>query len=547
MAGLLLFALSAHAGTYVWTGTDPKTGLPIQSPTISGTGAEAITSPTFTGNRPYVPAVASLGYMVGGYNLADAAAGSSGSASDTLSGTIVATFTWQADPKLPSDPAPTSVIVAQSCGINCAITGTGSGTIANGLGATASGPALSGCYSVQYVVRGGATFSVDCSPTMSASVSASASGAGGKIYVHIAYNATVYPVTVGPGGTMLVSGVQYGLTGQQITATLQGIPSGCTVTKYTWTQPSGTCFKTYNQNATSNQLVALGSADLTGPAVGSTTVSPLNFYDRAQENLTVTCTATMKAPDGKTVLNVSATSPQINMEKPTPVWTTNSDDPTLGPLFSQSGMGFAERWNAGITVPSPFSGGMGCFAQTTTPSMDFQRSPTGLQSINCYMEELYLNADGTSSYQMPKIGLDTNFPYQYSASQFYSQGYIWNASTSARSSGDAPSVMFAIPAADNGGNKWTSASATEAFTTWLMYMPPSSTTGSGATAWVPLQTVTWYWSGNVVKNQATGTWNSATNGSPPVTGYTSDSGTPTNTPPQWSCTNVAPTALYPLY
>ena len=253
----------------------------------------------------------------------------------------------------------------------------------------------------------------------------------------------------------------------------------------------------------------------------------------------MTCTVTLTAPDGKATVTLTATAPPITVEKPTAFWTTN-DDPSLGPEFSQSGTGYAERWNAGITVPSPFSGGMGCFAQLTTPTIDFQRIPTGNQSINCYMEELYMNADGTSSYQMPMIGLDTHFPYQYNASQFYSQGYMWNVSTGTGSSGDAPSVPFSIPAADNGGNNWYDASATDSFTTWLMYQPPGG-------VWVPLQTVTWNWSGHVVKDKATGTWNSATNGSPAVTGYTSDSGTPTNSPPQWNCVNVGESELYPLY
>ena len=174
------------------------------------------------------------------------------------------------------------------------------------------------------------------------------------------------------------------------------------------------------------------------------------------------------------------------------------------------------------------------------------RLATGNQSINCYLEVPQKNADGTTTYVLPTTGLDTYFPYQNSLTTNYPQGYTWEVSSPGQSD-DEPQVGFSIPAADSGGNNWYSAFASDTFTTWLMYKPPSSATGSGPPVWVPLQTVNWSWTGSVIKDSATGLWGAATNSQPPVTGSTSDAGTPTDTPPQWSSVNTGTSVLYPLY
>jgi hypothetical protein len=329
---------------------------------------------------------------------------------------------------------------------------------------------------------------------------------------------------------------------------------GDTVTSYTWTQPPGTCFKTYNPNIqppANNQLAPLASTDLSGTDTSGKgiSVSPLAFYDSAAESLTLSCAVTVTAPDNKTTLNVTATSPSITMEKPTAYWTTNPNDPNSGPSYNLTPtgyIGYIEQWDANITVPSPFSGGSGCFAQIANPTIDFQRTPTGSQPINCYLKELQTNADGSTSWVLPQTGLDTMFPYPIgpstnpqssSAYQNYSTGYMWDVSTPGKSA-DTPLVGFGIAASDDGGNNWYDAFAGGSFTTWLMYKPNGG-------VWVPLQNVYWSWTGHVVKDKATGMWNSATSGTQPVTGNTANQGTQTNTPPQWTTVNVGASVLRP--
>lgn len=172
--------------------------------------------------------------------------------------------------------------------------------------------AIYDCTKTLYTAPVGASpLQVMCSPT------ASGTSPNGAVSASVTYTASVSPVTITLGGTYdPIHGDNHVLTGQQITATLNGIPGGFTVTKYTWSGVSATCFETYNEKATSNQLVALSTSDLSGPASGSNTVAALKFYDSAAENLTVTCTVAVNAPDG-TSLSLTATAPPINVLKPT--------------------------------------------------------------------------------------------------------------------------------------------------------------------------------------------------------------------------------------
>ncbi len=445
-------------------------------------------------------------------------------------GTITDTFTWvhgsgQTDA---TDPPPSCVLVEQDSGATWYVrdewgTGTGTGTADCGLpGATltsgtynAPRPSLS-LSATLYSQKSGASFSVSCSPTVSFTGQTGTEGyvSGAVMFSGGAY---AYPITITPGGTQLVNGVQEVLTGQQITATLSGIPSNYTVTKYTWSGQSGTCFKTYNEKATSNQLVLLDSTDLTGPAAGSNTVAPLAFYDSAKENLTLTCAITLTAPDGKSTVNLTATAPPINVLKPTVTrWDIHTgyvqyvQNPTTGqkgyqlrtaPGSTQTG---GEAWqNATIVVPAPFAatGGLGCFAQLATPNV------------------VITNDDPTKSPVFPnnnQQGLDNSFPYQ---------GDQWDVS-GLGAGADSP-VLYYENYNSGGYTGWSQVSDTDTFTTWLMYKPPGG-------VWVPLQSYDWTWSFTSQWSKSQNQWNlfrarpSPTSGDP---GYT---GAVTSTFPQWS-------------
>jgi hypothetical protein len=234
-------------------------------------------------------------------------------------------------------------------------------------------------------------------------------------------------------------------------------------------------------------------------------VSPLAFYDSAAESLTLTCKVTLLAPDNKTTLNVTATSPSITMEKPTAVWTVQTG--TVQPwaqagyfgLLAAPGTGYpgGEYWqSAVITVPAPFSGGSGCFAQLLTPDFEMLQdgSTTPVVGPNNKMQ-----------------GLDNAFPYPSSQWTLPNTG----------SQSDRPA--FGVAGVNSPQYQgWNTATGNYSFTTWLMYQP----TGG---VWVPLQSYTWNWSCTVkwLNSQWTITASSPTSPAQP---------TPTVTaiPPTWS-------------
>ena len=478
---------------------------------------------------------------------------------------------WQwvpaAGQTLTSDPPPAQVIVMQTCSVSVSIGQIGaSGSYRTGLskttgtanlnppGSLGMGGASDTVYSVQ---TGGASVSL---PSLDAYAKVGAAPSESKL----SYTANIYPVTISLIGTYNSAAGDYrALTGQQITATLaepNGLPSGTKITKYTWSfggGSNGNPIKNWDYTNNLVQLVPFLPADLTKTdTTGSgLSVPAINFYDQtADKTVTATCTINLKFPDG-TTNSVTAVSPTVIFAKPTAVWNVNSTDPTYtgpppGPYFDGSAagqMGYIEKWKATITVPPPFSGGSGCFGQVIYPSLQFQRKPLNNKPPSCYLKIPQTNPDGTISYVLPANGLDSYFPYALgmgaSGYQIYPSGYTWDVNSTGLSA-DTPSAMFTVGASDTGGNDWYKAYATEVFTTWLMYIPPVPA-GSGPSIWVPLQKVDWNWTGNVVKNSATGVWNTAVSGKPPVTGSTSNSGVLTDIPPQWNSVNIGANVLYP--
>ena len=201
-------------------------------------------------------------------------------------------------------------------------------------------------------------------------------------------------------------------------------------------------------------------------------------------------------------------------------------------MNASGGYGATEYWNpATITVPSPFSGGTGCFAQLITPSRQVTRSfPAGTSIM--YPATYYAKIpDGNGGWMLPAVGLDTAFPYPFgtnaSSGAQVNSNYTWDVSSQGKS-GDMPTAPYNPPAVsgDVGGTNWYTATMSDSFTTWLMYQP----TGG---VWVPLQKLTW--STNITVSNASGPW-AVSSGS---TVTTPPSGSNINTPPTWATVNNA--------
>jgi len=471
------------------------------------------------------------GYTASGnvYGGGDGAGGGTGIYAASCSGTLTATMTW--DPDGPQDSPPASVVVAKYSAASWSYTATpATGTVNDGQGDSNSEtyPACGVSKTTYFVLTNpGTSFTETCSPSVSITLQP-----GWTKHCQVEFEVTTYPVTVGLTGPTLSAGTYEALTGTQIVAKLS---AAYTVSGWQWAAPGGGAFKNFSPSATSNQYVTLGASDYTG--------SSLTFYDASSETISLTCSATVTAPDG-TVLAVTGAADPITSVKPTATWgvdpatlpvivggTVTTQPTTIG-FYDHSGVdgtyGAGTVWYpVVITVPSPFTGGTGCFAQTVTPIDTLTRTPTG-SGASTYT--LKIPGPG-GTWVSPGTGLDTGWPYP-SGFTTDSSGDItgvaasssWTLSGSGTSSigasGDNPHGQESATDVDSGGMNWQSSSISDSFTTWLMYQPTSANS-----VWVPIMKATWSASGNATGGPAS--WVATGSYSAPSPGNASDF-------PQWS-------------
>ncbi len=515
-----LHAPPAHAGSYTETGsggTTPATVTPAaasqstSSPSPTDATATAAVTPMSPDGIPT--------YTI-----------------QVSPGTITDTFTWthgknpdgttQTDA---DDPPPACVLVEQLSGATWYVrmengTGTGDGKADCGLsGGTVTtstyggnGPSSS-LSAVLWSQKSGSSFPVSCSPTASFTGTTGSSGlVSGEATV--SGGASVYPITIVPNGAAKDSttGAYSLLTGQQVSTGLTGLPftpgPGST---YQWSA-GGDTFYTYNAQAPSHQLVLLSDNP-------SYTTSPgFSFYDKSAESVTITCKAVLVCPNGNSV-TINASSQPITVKKPTAGWSAYATAPFVN---ASGGYGVNEYWQPiTISVPPPFSGGLGCFAQLITPSRQATRSfSAGTPMV--YAATYYDKApDGNGGWMLPMQGLDTSFPYPF-VTGGNSDG-SWPVSN-AVTSGDMPTAPYNPPAVsgDAGGTNWYTATTQDSFMTWLMYQPAGG-------IWVPLQKLVW--STNITVTNAGGPW-AVSSGSAATT---AKSGTDAKDPPGWTTVNNA--------
>ena len=546
MLALFATAPCAHAGSYVWTQTDPATGVTTYSPTYSG-GVTSITpAPTdpMQAAKPFTYSGGTYGGSASGF-VQPGPQGQSASllvsaATTTASGTaapLVARFTWlPAVPNVPGPerlyaPAPppgSGVIVQQHCRVDAnEMSGLSTSTMQCNDGLGGSGSQIGEGYvtveDTKYTVAtvgADGTVSVSCSP--SGVYKATTTTGPGQGIVSVSYGAAVTSViTVDLTGQNTTN---QALTGQQITATLNGVPSGVTVTSYTWSFDSGVVDKpakpiknwdeTANGDPTHPQLVPLTDADLKGMDTSGNgiSVNPLNFYDEVQENVTVKCAVSLKFADGTTA-TINAKSVPVAFLKPslskwlidTGYIQASTTNPGYFGLYAAPGSGFpgGEYWHdVTIDVPQPFSGGQGCIVQLITPAFELYKDGSPI-----------VYADPNDK----KKGLDNSFPYTQ-----------WDLPALGKES-DPPQIGVAgvnVPQ-DQGFRTGT---FNDAFVTWVMYKPPVF--GTHGHIWVPIRSYPWSTSFTLqwVNNQ----WTFNAPVPSATTRATPRNPVQTDTPPSWS-------------
>ena len=171
-----------------------------------------------------------------------------------------------------------------------------------------------------------------------------------------------------------------------------------------------------------------------------------------------------------------------------------------------------------INVPSQFPGGKFSFAQTLISTLTVYRQlPQGSTASPYYVQ----TNNGVN-------GLDTIFPY-------FTPFIIPNQPANKELVGDSPqvavpnlNVTITVPPSDNGGTSWNKTTASDQFTTWLIYMPPGQNS-----IWVPLQKYSWSWSGTMIYDFGwTQTAGNPTAGATPTASNT-------DAPPSWTIVHSA--------
>ena len=330
-----------------------------------------------------------------------------------------------------------------------------------------------------------------------------------------------------PGASTDVDGSKKALTGQGVTAQLNGAPAH--VSSYTWSFTGGTPIKNWDPTSTSNDKTIplaptdLSATDVTGNGIA---VADLNLYYPKAGTITVTCTLNFTSPDGKPG-TVAVKSSPIAYLKPTVTWLLTNFNPAFRHpkgFFTDhpnQQYGAEEPWGpVNITVPDPFSGGHGCIAQIATLSRLYTRcNPQPSMPDTSHKRVSVLYNDGTHGAVDTPMGLDISYPYPYGYTKggttanptftLVRSNYIWEVGSTGYSD-DQPFQYFATADVDQGGSLWHDSGTNDSFDTWVMYQPPAA---GGGTIYVPLMKLTWRWGGYASRSRtSSGVWSAWTSG-----------------------------------
>jgi hypothetical protein len=447
---------------------------------------------------------------------------SSSTVTATVSLSITVTGTWQpaSGQTLQTDPAPTTVIVAE----NSTATSVGSKSDSSGSSTGAAGPTDDSLgqgdpqdpstgvqQGIKYVSPDatGGTFTVSLT-SLSASGSvtcgagytdddgnfhttaASCSATVGPIIV------TAYPITVDITGSTSNSNPLDFLIGQKVNAALNthGLPSFSTDT-YSWSITGGSPFDFYNNDGT---YYPLWSLQLIGyPFAYAYFATPGTGVFTCDANLAGLPVAPTKSVS---VVAPSFTTPTVSIGTPT-LGVDSSGDTGVVLTFTSFASPAGIKWTCSVTTPDEF-----IITSQTNGESDYGNWEW-IQLLT--QDNTFVDTDGTThveSMQPPapasitplysQYFLDAVCPYPYwrSSDGFYSdgnQGATAPADGTSYWDGDAPDIMF--------GSDEVSWSVDEAFKDTLMYCPPG-----GSSCYVPLNETDWEWGWDATLSSTTGAW-----------------------------------------
>lgn len=436
--------------------------------------------------------------------------GGGGPNTASCTGAITATFTWD---DFGTGAAPQNVIVEQQSYAYWQAENlpySPSGSVDDGLGDGEVDTEITQVPNVLYLYSGvskGTTYmseqpASDGTVTLTCTPSASVKQSGAS-EAYVDYSASVVPVSITLNGPINVNGTYEILPGQICNATLQ-LPAGYTCSKCDWTI-SGTYYGDWDytipQSSPPDKLDPSAlNFNYPPPYVSKSTTGNWYWDDTKQSTPeTVSCTATVNAPDGTQFTATFST--KVSEVVPTSNMTAMIGSSGIYP----NAYGTSDYW---LVLDGANNTEGYILDYTVTQSTDFQ----GVGE--CAIAQLLLGTYSITPplYSWSEDGLDGGFPYPYGGSG-PTNGVI--------------NTMMDSPGIDC--KQFTSVTINDSFTDYLMYLPPNDSVGPSL--WVPLKQQPWYW--YVTATEPTGDW--ANTSGVKITGIGPGTGTecPTNDYPEW--------------
>jgi len=409
----------------------------------------------------------------------------------TTSGTVTAKLTWvpYTGQDNTTDPPSSTVIVTEGGNAQFGGGGVGTGNANDGWSDPVQYNASSGTH---YEVKDGSSGSITITKTVSASTppntTPNAYGGFDRIGAFVVASLSVSgdSVTINPGSAVKDSNGTYNiLVGQGCTASLNTPPfSVQQQSGWTWTV-SGITFQDWQPTSPNNPDASyyVGGS---GPLTNSTAHWFWNDPGPTPTNETVTCTATVTPPDGKTApFQVSVTQkvkvyvPSYNAHGIGGYMQVNSSYPgASGPelwagptaAMTANNQPGGMYWEASVfTPPQPaFGAGRLALVQIAKPNSSYRNLTPPVQN--------HPNPNNGMT------GLDGTFPY----------GDVVPEAQEPLKDDDNPDIHL-VGLGPMGGVVAGSATFSSSYTDYLMYRPPGS---DDNTRWIALAQFSWNTNGN---------------------------------------------------
>jgi len=353
------------------------------------------------------------------------------------------------------------------------------------------------------------------------------SGTSGQGGVFLSYKTAATPITLNLTGTTKdSSGQPHILIGQHCSASLNGIPAGCTVSNYQWSV-SGNTFQTWSADTPavgSNPYNPDASYYVGGPGPLTNPTARWYWNDLAANtngpaHETVSCTLTITPPAGQGAAFAVTATRKVTVYWP--LWTAFGVGGTM--VVSNGYPNNGDYWlYAGPTPGSGETGGMDWYAIVSPPDPNPAAFGAGsLQIVQLVIPGMIFTSTDGDKYNWStngQEGLDTSYPYG------------WVTTSPTYFSRDSPGIDLSHPLP---GTLAYSGGLQDQFEDYLLYFAP------GSAQCVPLGRFVWSTAGSATIPFQNGNldwafWPGTSAGTVTPSGTPSRNFVPNNSFPMWT-------------